>query len=49
VRIGTPKRTRKENKDMEVLVILLVVFGAFTQVALVGSVITKGGNDDDIK
>jgi hypothetical protein len=28
---------------MEVLVILLVVFGAFTQVALLGSVITEGG------
>jgi len=32
---------------MEVLVILLVVIGAVTQVALLGSVITKGGNDHD--
>jgi hypothetical protein len=28
---------------MEVLVILLVVVGAVTQVAVIGSVITKGG------
>jgi len=47
VRIGTAKRTRKENREMEILVILLVVVGAVTQVALLGSVITKGGNDDD--
>jgi hypothetical protein len=32
---------------MEVLVILLVVVGAVTQVALLGSVITKGGNQND--
>ena len=31
---------------MEVLVILLVVVGAVTQVAVIGSVMTKGGNDD---
>ena len=32
---------------MTVLVILLVVAGAITQVALLSSVYTKGGNDDD--
>ena len=31
---------------MEVLVILLVLVGAVTQMAVVGSVMTKGGNND---